>query len=97
MNKEGIEIMSDINLEIQELTEELVCVKEELEMEKEENELYIDYLDVADAEEAKRKFENMKKQIAELERKNKILQESSEVLVKDNLKLHMKLGSVNQN
>ena len=97
MNKEGIEIMSDINLEIQELTEELVCVKEELEMEKEENELYIDYLDVADAEEAKRKFENMKKQIAELERKNQILQESSEVLVKDNLKLHMKLGSVNQN
>ena len=85
MNKEGIEIMSDINLQIKDLQQEvenwkkqylelkenydaIKCVsveklqkeindlKEELEMEKQENELYMEYLDVSDAEEAKRKF-----------------------------------------
>ena len=85
MNKEGIEIMSDINLQIKDLQQEvenwkkqwfelkenydaIKCLsveklqkemndlKEELEMEKQENELYMEYLDVSDAEEAKRKF-----------------------------------------
>jgi chromosome segregation ATPase len=98
MNKEGIEIMSDMNLQIKDLEMELEnCnemlaesmrdvdylkeqlavalaerdqadnkvndlqkenndLQEELEMEKEENELYMEYLDVSDAEEAKRKF-----------------------------------------
>jgi chromosome segregation ATPase len=98
MNKEGIEIMSDINLhvgvlemelencnemlaesmrdvdylkeqlavalaerdqadnKVNDLQKENNDLQEELEMEKEENELYIKYLDVSDAEEAKRKF-----------------------------------------
>jgi len=84
MNKEGIEIMSDMNLQIKELMREVEYLQEqlsvalaerdqadnkvdelrkennnlqeELEMEKQENELYMEYLDVADAEEAKRKF-----------------------------------------
>ena len=91
MNKEGIEIMSDMNLQIKDLQMELVesmreveylkeqlavalaerdqadnkvndlqkennDLQEELNMEKEENELYMEYLDVSDAEEAKIKF-----------------------------------------
>ena len=84
MNKEGIEIMSDMNLQIKELMREVEYLQEqlsvalaerdqadnkvdelrkennnlqeELEMEREENELYMKYLDVSDAEEAKRKF-----------------------------------------
>jgi len=91
MNKEGIEIMSDMNLQIKDLEMELVesmreveylkeqlaialaerdqadnkvndlqkennDLQEELNMEKEENELYMEYLDVSDAEEAKRIF-----------------------------------------
>lgn len=84
VNKEGMEIMADLNLEIEEL-------KEEVKMEKQENELYMDYLDVADAEEAKKVFETMKKQIADLERKNENLQESNNLLVGDSLKLKKKI------
>jgi predicted nuclease with TOPRIM domain len=77
MNKQGIEIMSDINLhvgvlemelencnemlaesmkEVEKLKKQNNDLQEELNMEKEENELYMEYLDVSDAEEAKRKF-----------------------------------------
>ena len=41
---------------VEKLQKEINDLKEELEMEKQENELYMEYLDVSDAEEAKRKF-----------------------------------------
>ena len=116
MNKQGIEIMSDLNQQIKDL-EEIVesreadfneinniigCekwkdsvgavreLKEELDMEKEENELYMEYLDVENAEEAKRLFKMMKNQIDELERKNEQLKFENSMHVKDLLKIKKK-------
>ena len=64
---------------------------EELKVEKQENELYVDYLDVSSAEEAKEVFEKMKKDIENLQTMNKILQESNNLYVMDSLKLRKKI------
>ena len=60
------------NMEQEKEIEEL---ESELTVEKEENELFCEYLDVCDAEEAKTKFNFMKKQLEELEKRNAILED----------------------
>ena len=64
---------------------------EELKAEKQENELYVDYLDVSSAQEAKEVFEKMQKDIENLQTMNKILQESNNLYVMDSLKLRKKI------
>ena len=59
-------------------------LESELTVEREENELFQDYLDVCDAEEAKTKFNLMKKQIEDLETRNAILEERLRVFSIDN-------------
>jgi len=55
-------------------------LESELTVEREENELFQDYLDVCDAEEAKTKFNLMKKQMEDLETRNTILEERLRII-----------------
>jgi chromosome segregation ATPase len=75
---------------VNELQTENNNLQEELDMEKEENELYMEYLDVGNAEEAKRLFKRMKNEIDELERKNEQLKFENSMHVKDLLKIKKK-------
>ena len=68
-----------------------ITLKEELKAEKQENELYVDSLDVSSAQEAKEVFEKMQKDIENLQTMNKILQESNNLYVMDSLKLRKKI------
>ena len=74
-----------------ELKTENITLKEELKAEKQENELYVDSLDVSSAQEAKEVFEKMQKDIENLQTMNKILQESNNLYVMDSLKLRKKI------
>ena len=57
------------------LKKKLKSVKEELKMEKDENDLYMELLDVSNPEEAKDRFDLMKKLMKNLEERNHILEE----------------------
>ena len=59
---------------------EIEDLESELTVEKEENELFQEYLNVCDAEEANRKFNWMKKQIEDLETRNAILEERLRII-----------------
>jgi len=50
-------------------------LQEELKMEKDENDLYMELLDVSNPEEAKERFDTMRKLMKNLEERNKILEE----------------------
>ena len=60
-------------------------------VEKEENELFQDYLNICDAEEAKTKFNFMKRRIGDLETRNAILEERLRIIGINDLKLKKKI------
>ena len=74
-----------------ELEKEIDELESELTVEKEENELFQDYLNISDAEEAKTKFNFMKTRIGDLETRNAILEERLRIIGINDLKLKKKI------
>tara|TARA_R110000787_G_scaffold214858_2_gene323983 strand:- start:2946 stop:3314 length:369 start_codon:yes stop_codon:yes gene_type:complete len=74
-----------------ELEKEIDELESELTVEKEENELFQDYLNICDAEEAKTKFNFMKTRIGDLETRNAILEERLRIIGINDLKLKKKI------
>ena len=66
-------------------------LESELTVEREENELFQEYLNVCDAEEAKTKFNFMKRRIGDLETRNAILEERLRIIGINDLKLKKKI------
>ena len=62
---------------------EIRDLEDELKVEREENELFQEYLNVADADEANRKFIYMKNKIENLEKRNDILEERLRIVTGD--------------
>tara|TARA_R110001583_G_scaffold1137_1_gene9453 strand:+ start:757 stop:1098 length:342 start_codon:yes stop_codon:yes gene_type:complete len=67
-------------------------LESELTVEREENELFQEYLNVCDAEEAKTKFNFMKRRIGDLETRNAILEERLRIIGINDLKLKKKIS-----